>query len=638
MKNNNLLFSLIFLIILALFIPATAPTITYDDAGEYAISAYFFGIAHPPGYPLYIMISHVFSRLFPFGDIAFRLNILSLIFFALSCATVTIYVFKLTRKKIFILTIPLLWTGYPTLVNQSLVSEIQTLNLFIISIISISTYHAFMKGSAKPLYLASFMAGISCGNHHTSLLLIPFGFSAILYFGKLHKKKMFLHCFLLFIIGSTILLVPPLRSMYDPYIDWGNVETFKNYSQSLTRYQYLKATEQNLSFFSVLNLSKYWFQKCFQGISILLPLGLISIFLLYSKRKIIISPGIIFNILYFFSISGLFLILLNPEISKQNDFYLEIFLTVSISMAGLFMLMALIRLLDEVKNKIHRRTLYLLLIFFQLYLSVLAYKNEEMSSYYIFYDYINFAFKTIPSNSVVLIQGDPYTFTVWYYQFLKNKLTSHHPVNIQLLALPWYGSKLLNELKIPQIYKKGLYNARYISNLRTRHIVENLIDTKKIFSLSHSKNLLSAGYIFEPNNLSYELKKNEIVSDINWKSQEKNYIKNFRIRGIKKHRYMDYASLDATVSIYNCFYNNGVFAANDKKNIKYSQKWFLRALQIHPRGFSALVILSEFAYESQHYELALKYLQKADKYGKLSIEKKAILKNLNNFFKSSIFD
>ena len=60
-----------------------APTITFLDSGELTTVAWTTGIAHPPGYPLYTLISSAFIHL-PLGDPAWRMNALSALFGALA--------------------------------------------------------------------------------------------------------------------------------------------------------------------------------------------------------------------------------------------------------------------------------------------------------------------------------------------------------------------------------------------------------------------------------------------------------------------------------------------------------------------------------------------------------------------------
>lgn len=57
-----------------------APSVTFWDAGEFIAAMKVMGIPHPPGTPLFVMLGHTFARLFPFGEYAFRTNLLSALF------------------------------------------------------------------------------------------------------------------------------------------------------------------------------------------------------------------------------------------------------------------------------------------------------------------------------------------------------------------------------------------------------------------------------------------------------------------------------------------------------------------------------------------------------------------------------
>src|SRR5258705_1449030 len=65
---------------------ATAPrTVALEDHGLFILSSYFLGIEHPPGYPLFTLIGHLFSFL-PFGSVAYRVHLVSAMFGALTGA------------------------------------------------------------------------------------------------------------------------------------------------------------------------------------------------------------------------------------------------------------------------------------------------------------------------------------------------------------------------------------------------------------------------------------------------------------------------------------------------------------------------------------------------------------------------
>ncbi len=63
------------------------------DAGEFQLAAALLGVAHPPGYPLYTLVGHLFTRLVPLGNPAYRLNLMS----AILAAGTLVFVARATR-------------------------------------------------------------------------------------------------------------------------------------------------------------------------------------------------------------------------------------------------------------------------------------------------------------------------------------------------------------------------------------------------------------------------------------------------------------------------------------------------------------------------------------------------------------
>src|SRR5947208_7189312 len=79
----------VFVVALLLYTLTLAPTVTLVDSGELILAAWGPGVAHPPGFPLWVMFAHLAS-LVPFGNVAMRINFSSALFAALACATLTL--------------------------------------------------------------------------------------------------------------------------------------------------------------------------------------------------------------------------------------------------------------------------------------------------------------------------------------------------------------------------------------------------------------------------------------------------------------------------------------------------------------------------------------------------------------------
>src|ERR1017187_9017147 len=79
--NRNIYFYsallLSFLVTFIVYVLTLAPSISFEDSGELITAAYSLGIPHEPGYPLFTLFGKLFTILIPFGNIAYRVNMMS---------------------------------------------------------------------------------------------------------------------------------------------------------------------------------------------------------------------------------------------------------------------------------------------------------------------------------------------------------------------------------------------------------------------------------------------------------------------------------------------------------------------------------------------------------------------------------
>ena len=79
-RSDFIAAGLVFFITLGVYIATLAPNVTLEDSGELITAAAKFGVGHPPGYPLWTMSGFLLSHLLPFGNLAWRINLLSALF------------------------------------------------------------------------------------------------------------------------------------------------------------------------------------------------------------------------------------------------------------------------------------------------------------------------------------------------------------------------------------------------------------------------------------------------------------------------------------------------------------------------------------------------------------------------------
>src|SRR5262249_55620754 len=82
---------LVFAISLTVYCTTLAPTVVFVDSGELIVAARSLGVAHPPGFPLYVLLAHLATRL-PFGSVAARVNFASALFAAFAIAALFLLV------------------------------------------------------------------------------------------------------------------------------------------------------------------------------------------------------------------------------------------------------------------------------------------------------------------------------------------------------------------------------------------------------------------------------------------------------------------------------------------------------------------------------------------------------------------
>src|SRR5215217_6000874 len=84
-RTDFLIASLLGIAALSLYIRTLAPSLLWGDSAEFQTLSYTLGMTHPSGYMTQIMFGKLFTYL-PFGNIAYRVNLMSAFFGALAVA------------------------------------------------------------------------------------------------------------------------------------------------------------------------------------------------------------------------------------------------------------------------------------------------------------------------------------------------------------------------------------------------------------------------------------------------------------------------------------------------------------------------------------------------------------------------
>ena len=249
-----------FAVSFSVYLFTLAPTITFGDSGELVTAAYTLGNAHPPGYPLWLLLAKFFSFM-PIGEVAYRLNLMSALLDAIAIGVLALVIsrtipmvcarvisheaFESPAAGLVVgsasATAALILAFSSTFWHQSVIAEVYALNnLFVCLILLLLVLWAENPEKNGLLFAISFLFGAGQANHQTLLLLGPALAFYIIFVRPrvLLSPKAVLGCAGLFFLGLCFYIYLPVRAAASPPINWGDPGNWRNFWFHFTRKQY----------------------------------------------------------------------------------------------------------------------------------------------------------------------------------------------------------------------------------------------------------------------------------------------------------------------------------------------------------------------------------------------------------------
>lgn len=212
--------------------------ISAGDSGDLVTAAVTFGVAHPPGYPLYTFLGWLLNHLTIFTSV-WRITLLSSIPHALVIAIVYAIVWRITKNRIASLVSCIVLTGNYIFFLYSISPEVfALLDLFIILVFWCAWS---WKRTNKDIYayLGGLCIGLSLAHHHMILFAAP-SYIYLLYADrKRFMREISLWWFFFFVLlGFSAYVYVPFAARGMSIINWDTATTVPNFIQLLTRADY----------------------------------------------------------------------------------------------------------------------------------------------------------------------------------------------------------------------------------------------------------------------------------------------------------------------------------------------------------------------------------------------------------------
>ncbi|XP_063693245.1 protein O-mannosyl-transferase TMEM260-like isoform X1 [Bolinopsis microptera] len=437
----------------SVYLKCTSASIPSGDAGDFIMAAQHFGVAHPPGYPLYVTAGYVWMKLMPFGNPAFKLNVLTSFIGGLAAFVVYLTTYKITKfipSAVFASTV----FGFSHLIwFHSVGAEIFSLNNLFCSLLLywvVRFQQADVSNRARVAMEASFLSGLSMCNQHTSALFIVV-IGGWMFLSLLKDKAITMQQFLHTGVAFGAALTPYIQLPVSAYFakapsTWGDQRTVAGIWKHVAREEYgtfRLTADDNTSGDLFANMATYTSDLVHELTNITLVLCLLCVatawFFPRIRTVVYVYVANIFVYMMFFCNQA------NIDHSRElmkgvlERFWMQSNIPVSI-LAGC----GIWCLYSPIKGKCSSLGTVL---YYGLGVGALimgAYQIREnyticdMSSNLIMRDYGRKLLDALPANGVLLVEGDMPSLTSRYLRYCENYRPDVDVVDQELIGFNWY--------------------------------------------------------------------------------------------------------------------------------------------------------------------------------------------------------
>ncbi|WP_298437733.1 DUF2723 domain-containing protein [Geobacter sp.] len=460
-----------FTIPLLVFLLTLAPSVTFFDSGEFLTAIHSLGIAHSPGYPLFIDYAKPFTWL-PFGNIAFRANIATAISASAACFAVYFITRHILERDATTADRPLpspyasgsalaaslafafsvrLWLQSNHDKPYPLVSFMAAIVFYLL----LRWRERFDEGEECPyyVYLGAFICGLATGAHQTIVLLLPA--YAWLIVSKqwrlIGRVKEIIIAVAFGIFGFAIQLHLPLRATRNPLLNWGDPKSLDQFLWDLLRKGY--PSEPPVRDLALLwkQLAAFNIPREFTWAGLALVLVGLVVSLRHRRDEVIA---------YLLGVACSLLVIVGYFNSQPDMIFLtEEFFTPLYLLAAVFLGVGFHWLLTQGMSGIARDKLTalpvkalaaLFLLVLPSTICALNYYENDQSENYVAFDYATNTLRSLHQGSVLFTWGDSGAFPLWYLQGVERMREDLDLLHTPHLVFSWYLDAF------PQLFSRSL--------------------------------------------------------------------------------------------------------------------------------------------------------------------------------------
>ena len=203
------------------------PGVAFGDWGEIQTVPHVLGVAHPTGYPTYIVLAWL-ADLVPIGSTALRANFLSAVFVASALGVATLISMRLGVRPIIAGAGALALGAVGTVWAAATIAEVNSLHLLFGALILHRALVWEDRRSPVDLVIGGLLVGLALGNHLLTLFIVPFVAVFVLWTGRreiLARPLILVPALAAVVLGLAVYLYVPLAAGQSPPLPYNSPVT-----------------------------------------------------------------------------------------------------------------------------------------------------------------------------------------------------------------------------------------------------------------------------------------------------------------------------------------------------------------------------------------------------------------------------
>ncbi len=209
------------------YVRTLLPGIAFADWGEMQTVPHVLGVAHPTGYPTYVVLAW-FAQLVPVGSVAFRANLLSALLVSGTVAVAVVILLRLGTAPLVAIAAALALGAVRTVWSAATVAEVNPLHLLFIALLLHRALAWETGGRARDLVVGALLLGLALGNHLLAVFAAPGLAAFVVWVGRraiLERPWLVLAAAAAGLAGISVYLYIPIAASLSPPLPYNHPVT-----------------------------------------------------------------------------------------------------------------------------------------------------------------------------------------------------------------------------------------------------------------------------------------------------------------------------------------------------------------------------------------------------------------------------